>query len=209
MKKVIFKILGLLVSLFYTILNPKSAGKIKFYCNYVYSLWFSKQFNQIGKNFFIMKPFYLHGEKYISIGENFNCGLRFRLEAIDEYSGLKFNPKIVIGDNVRINHDCHVGAINQITIGNGVLLASKVFITDHYHGKIDTDSILCSPFERPLYSKGPVEIKDNVWIGEGVVILPNVTIGQNTIIGANAVVTKSIPPNSVVGGNPAKIIKSL
>lgn len=209
MKKIVFKIVGLLVSIFHFIVTLRRARIINFYFNYAYSLWFAKQFNHIGKNFSILSPFYLHGEKYISIGENFNCGLRFRLEAIDEYSGAKFNPKIVIGDNVRINHDCHIGAINQIIIGDGVLIASKVFITDHYHGKIESDSIIFSPFERPLYSKGPVVIKSNVWIGEGVVILPNVIIGENTIVGANSVVTKSVPPNSVVGGNPAKILRSL
>lgn len=180
-----------------------------FYYNYTYSLWVGKRFRQIGKNFSIMSPFYSHGEKHILIGENFNCGVRFRVEAIDEYLGFKFNPKIVIGNNVRINHDCHIGAINEIVIGNGVLIASKVFITDHYHGRIESNAILVSPFERPLYSKGSVEIKNNVWIGEGVVIMPNVTIGENSIVGANSVVTKSIPPNSVVGGNPAKILRSL
>ena len=65
------------------------------------------------------------------------------------------------------------------------------------------------PSLRKLYSKGPVIIEDNVWIGEGVAILPNVIIGENSIIGANAVVTKDIPRNSVVGGNPAKIIRTL
>jgi acetyltransferase-like isoleucine patch superfamily enzyme len=52
-------------------------------------------------------------------------------------------------------------------------------------------------------------IEDNVWIGESVVILPGVTIGKNSIIGANAVVTKSIPENSIAGGNPARIIKKI
>ena len=60
---------------------------------------------------------------------------------------------------------------------------------------------------RPMYSKGPVVIEDNVWIGEMVCILPNVRIGKGSIIGANAVVTKDVPANALVGGNPARVIK--
>jgi acetyltransferase-like isoleucine patch superfamily enzyme len=65
------------------------------------------------------------------------------------------------------------------------------------------------PSERKLISKGPVIIGDNVWVGEGVAILPNVTIGRNCIIGTNSVVTKSIPENSVAAGIPAKVIKKI
>jgi acetyltransferase-like isoleucine patch superfamily enzyme len=63
------------------------------------------------------------------------------------------------------------------------------------------------PMSRPLVSKGAVIIKDNVWIGEGVAIMPGVTIGENSIIATNAVVTKDIPPNCVAAGVPAKVIK--
>ena len=75
--------------------------------------------------------------------------------------------------------------------------------------EITAEAIKFSPSERKLYSKGSVKIEKNVWIGEGVAILPNVTIGENSIIGANSVVTKNIPKNSVVGGNPARIIRTL
>ena len=152
---------------------------------------------------------YLHGGKYITIGDNFNCGLRLRLEAYDMHLGHSFSPQIFIGENVSINHDCHIGAINEIVIEDGVLIASQVLITDHYHGEITGSAIQLPPSERKLFSKGGVRICKNAWIGEGVVILPNVTIGANSIIGANSVITRSIPENSVVGGNPAKIIRTL
>lgn len=60
-----------------------------------------------------------------------------------------------------------------------------------------------------MYTKGPIIINDNVWIGEKATICPGVTIGKGSIIGANAVVTKSIPPYSVAVGCPAIIIKQL
>jgi acetyltransferase-like isoleucine patch superfamily enzyme len=82
-----------------------------------------------------------------------------------------------------------------------------VYISDHSHGEINSSILSTIPVERPLISKGSVVIENNVWIGEGVCILPGVRIGSNSIIGANAVVTKNIPANVVVAGNPARIIK--
>ena len=69
--------------------------------------------------------------------------------------------------------------------------------------------MLLAPRQRPLYSKGPIIIGDYVTIGENCVILPGVTIGNNSVIGANSVVTRSIPPFSVVAGNPARVLKEV
>ncbi|MBK0371270.1 LbetaH domain-containing protein [Flavobacterium agrisoli] len=208
-KKVIRKILISSMRLIYFVFSPIFFNRLVFTKNQLYSFWKSNEFKTTGKKYFFQYPLYLHGGKYITIGENFNCGLRLRLEAYDMHLGYFFSPKIIIGNNVSINHDCHIGAINEIEIGDGVLIASKVFITDHYHGEISSDAINIPPSERKLYCKGKVKIENNVWIGEGVAILPNVTIGENSIIGANSVITKDIPKNSVIGGNPARIIRTL
>lgn len=157
---------------------------------------------------FISYPIKLTGGDYIEIGSNFFCGKNLRLEAIDNYNNTKYTPVIKIGDNVNIQDFCHIGAINKIEIGNNVLVASKVLITDHFHGKSNKSELLIPPVLRNLYSKGPVVIEDNVWIGEGVTILSGVKIGQNSIIGSNSVVTSNIPPFSIAVGSPAKIIKS-
>lgn len=119
--------------------------------------------------------------------------------------GQVFEPLLIIGDMVCINRNVHIGCINRITIGQGTLIGSNVLITDHSHGDKEYD---LSPSSRPLYSKGPIVIGENVWIGENVCILPDVTIGDNCIIGAGSIVTKSIPCNSIVVGNPARVIKS-
>lgn len=209
MKQFLIKVLRAIMLLVYTIFSPKLFVFLNIRFNQLYSIYKVREFKKTGDVFIIKYPLYLHGGKHITIGNNFYSDLRLRLEAYDEHLGNKFSPKISIGDNVSINSDCHIGAVNEIIIEDGVLIASKVFITDHYHGEITAEAIKFPPSERKLYSKGAVKIEKNVWIGEGVVILPDVTIGENSIIGSNSVITKDIPKNSVVGGNPAKIIKTL
>lgn len=195
--------------LVYIIFAPKFFMYLNKIINHLYSLYKCNEFKKVESKICLHYPLYLRGGKYITIGNNFYSDLRLRLEAWDEHLGYEFSPNIIIGNNVSINSDCHIGAINEIIIEDNVLIASKVFITDHYHGVIDSEVVDIPPSMRKLFSKGAVKIEKNVWIGEGVVILPNVTIGANSIIGANSVVTKNIPKNSIVGGNPAKVIRTL
>jgi acetyltransferase-like isoleucine patch superfamily enzyme len=179
----------------------------RFAFNYIYTGWVKNALKKCGSNPYICRPLFLHGGQFIQIGNNFRSERCLRLEAHQEHNGKHFNPQIKIGNDVSINFGCHIAAINLISIGNGVLIASNVFITDHYHGMAERDSLNIPPSLRLLESKGPVIIKDNVWIGEGVCIMPNVTIGEGCVVGANSVVTKSFPAHSVIGGVPAKVIK--
>ncbi|MBP2283104.1 acetyltransferase-like isoleucine patch superfamily enzyme [Flavobacterium sp. CG_23.5] len=204
-KKSVFKILYF----FSCIFSRSLSAKLSLRFNQLYSMWLLREFNAVGEDFLISSPLYLHGGKYITIGEGFSCQKRLHLHAFEEVLGDKFTPEIKIGNHVSIQHDCHIGAINKIIIGNNVLLASKVYITDHFHGEITKEALLLPPSLRKLFSKGPVIIEDNVWLGEGVVVLPGVTIGENSIVGANAVVTRSIPRNCVAAGNPARVVREL
>lgn len=208
MKKIIKVILQSIIYLVYYVFSPKLFSWINLRFYQLYSMWKANEFKNVG-SVYIQYPLYLHGGKYITIGKNFGCDQRLRLEAFDEFLGDKFSPQILIGDNVSIQKDCHIGAVNKIVIGNDVLFAGRVYISDHSHGEITEEALLLPPAKRKLYSKGQVLIGDNVWIGEGVVVLPNVSIGKNCIIGANSVVTKSFQDNCVIAGNPAKLIRIL
>lgn len=191
------------------LMKRKLFGIFKLIKDAVYSGWVKPFLKKGGNNFSLQYPMNHTGLEFITIGNDFICFARLRLEAFDEHLNNRYTPAVEIGDNVSINFDCHIACVNKIIIGNNVLIASKVFITDHSHGEVNAAALETAPWARKVISKGPVIIEDNVWIGEGVAILPNVTIGKNSIIGANAVVTKSFPENSLIGGNPAKLIRTI
>lgn len=161
-----------------------------------------------GKNWFVGPMPLMRGAQYVHIGENFDAGRAFRLEAIGEHVGQKFTPNITIGDNVGVGDFVHIGCIDSIEIGDGTIIGSKSFITDHFHGSITAEDLNKRPFQRPLSHK-PVKIGKNVWVGDGVCIFPGVTLGDNVIVGANAVVTHSFEDNSIIAGCPAKLIRKL
>lgn len=153
----------------------------------------------------IRQPTRIRGFGYMDIGVGFTTGQFCRIEA--SKSVLQDEVVLRIGKNVQINDACHIAAIENVSIGDNVLIASRVFISDHDHGRFSKDSLKIIPKERELISS-PVKIKDSVWIGEGVIILKGVTIGKGAVIGAGAVVTRDVPANSLAIGVPAKIVKS-
>ncbi|MBG6236642.1 acetyltransferase-like isoleucine patch superfamily enzyme [Pedobacter sp. CAN_A7] len=209
MKKILKYIYNLLISILSSGIVRYINLRWKAVRNSVYSGVIAKSLKNSKSAQFFEYPLVMIGNKYIEIDEHFSTRARLRLEAWDSYQGQTFSPAIKIGKNVHINYDCHIGAINRIEIGDNVLIGSRVLITDHNHGEATRESIVLAPVLRPLYSKGPVIIGDNVWIGEGAAILPNVRIGENAIIGANSVVSSDVAANSVVGGVPAKLIKMM
>lgn len=108
---------------------------------------------------------------------------------------------IFIGKNVFINCGCHFQDQGGIYIGDDVLIGSYVVLATINHGQ--------APKDRGNNYPAPIHIGNKVWIGSHATILPGVTIGENAVIAAGAVVTKDVPANAIVGGVPAKIIKTI
>lgn len=113
------------------------------------------------------------------------------------------------GDKIRIGDRSGIG-INArldgpVTIGKDVMMGPEVMVYAHGHAFGDLDKPM---IEQGFSEAREVVIEDNVWIGARAVLLPGVRIGTGSVIGASAVVTKSVPPFSVVAGNPARIVKT-
>lgn len=175
----------------------------------IYSIYMTRKCTNVGRNIVFEPKSVLLNPKHITMGNGCYIGPGCRLEAWDYYRGESYSPSLVLGNNVKINSKCHIGAINSIIIEDDCLLGSNVFITDHSHGNISREEMGVHPSDRPLYSKGGVRIGEKTWIGENVVILPGVSIGKHCVIGASAVVTKDVPDGCLVVGNPGRIAKNI
>lgn len=201
----LFRFVGFLL---YLLFPAKLLHIIRYVRNIIYSAYLFSSFKKIGKQSLFNYPLrLLKGPRYISIGDNVVIGKYTVLTAWANYGNDHFNPQIIINDGCSIGEESHITAINKIFIGKNVLTGRRVLITDNSHGESLKALLDIPPLERPLYSKGPVYIDDNVWIGEKASIMPGVSIGKGAIIAANSVVTKNVPAYCIVGGSPAKVIR--
>lgn len=114
-----------------------------------------------------------------------------------------YGRHVEIGDNFYANMDCVFLDVNKISIGDNVMVGPRVSFYTEGH---PTDAeVRVKELEFGL----PIVIEDNVWIGGSASILPGVTVGENSIVAAGAVVTKDVPNNTIVGGNPARVIRKI
>jgi acetyltransferase-like isoleucine patch superfamily enzyme len=127
-----------------------------------------------------------------------------RFTALGEPSAVRISveegARLTIGDHVAMNCGVSLDVWHDVRIGSKVMIAPNVTIIDDNRHELEPGA--------PL-SNGPVVIGDNVWIAGNVTILSGVTIGSGSVIAGHSVVTRDIPPNSLAGGSPARVIKSL
>lgn len=126
------------------------------------------------------------------------CGSNVNVE-----HGARFGSgrQVVVGDNSGLGIDCDI--VGPVEIGRNVMMGPRVTLITLNHNFSDTS--------RPMIEQGHTEnrsivIEDDVWIGVNAILLPGVRVGRGAIVGAAAVVTKSVAPWSIVGGNPARVI---
>jgi len=176
-------------------------GSLKLLCYLLYTKLF------FPKARLVRLPIDVRNKKNINFGKGLTTGLGCRIEA---YPTDKNKVCLIIGNHVEMNDYVHITAMESVNIGNHVLLASKIYISDCSHGSYSgnefDDSPLNAPNSRKMVAK-PVTIEDNVWIGEFVSVLPGAHIGKGSIIGTMSVVTGHIPEYSIAVGSPAKVIK--
>lgn len=143
---------------------------------------------------------YIRVQDDVFVGPDVWMNVMFRLDETD--------PKIVLGRGACIGRRSMISAKNYIEIGDDVLFAPAVLLMDHNHEYADPTA--------PIHAQGTTEggriiVGKNCWLGYGCVIVcakGELIVGENSIIGANSVVTRSIPPRSIVAGNPAKVIRA-
>lgn len=171
--------------------------------------WYAEYFlrpecESLGRYHTIMKPWYVIisgnniriGHSFTAIGE---AGARVEVGVWGREPG---QGRIEIGDCVLLSPGARLSASDEIVLGDGVMLARGAYVTDSdWHTIYDRTVRAAEPT--------PVHIGRNAWLGDHCTVLKGVTIGENSVVAARAVVTKDVPANVVVAGNPARIVKEL
>ena len=149
-----------------------------------------------GKNVRIVNPQYVDMGGQVFIDDDVELCVNQTMPGV--------TPKLLIGNRVHFGKMNRIGCDNKIVIEDDVLFAPHVHISDRNHGFEDINT----PISRQkVVSKGAVVIGAETWLGFGCQVMSGVKIGRHCVIAAGAIVVKDVPDYSVVGGNPAKILK--
>ena len=176
---------------------------VRFSCK-VFSLLISGAFAEFGEQSTIMYPLRVSGERRIRIGDRVFIGAGSWLQTLPDDGNDRV--ALVIGNGTSIAGHCVISAVRSITLGEEVLLARNVYISDHIHKYTERNT---SILEQGLDKIQPVVIERGAWLGQNVVVCPGVKIGEGAVIGANSVVTKDVPDHCIAAGSPARVVKMI
>jgi len=166
-----------------------------------FAIWYERIFRSLGSGAFMFSPFRLDGAEGIELGKRtvlqrgawlYCCGVD-----VDKAASLKVGKGCVFGYNN------HITSVQNVVIGDYVLTANNVYISDNVH---EYEDIECPIMHQQVKFKASVSIGSGSWIGENVCVI-GARVGKNCVIGANSVVTRDIPDYSVAVGSPAVVIK--
>ena len=150
------------------------------------------------------------GVRFFSFGKDIFINGNCWFECINSYRGAAYSPILKIGSRTSFSERVHISVANKVSIGEGVLFGSNIYVSDNGHGAYrgaESSSPEVPPALRPLNVTGEVIIGNNVWIGDNCVLLAPVRVGDGSIIGANSVVKGDIPAGEIWAGAPARCIK--
>lgn len=167
----------------------------------LFAIFLGFRFKKYGRKTSIIFPAGIEGAEHISLANNVYIGYKSYLAAKPLKEDL--GCVLQIGAGTSIGRFNHIYATGQIIIGENVLTANNVYISDNLHGYGDPDVPI---MQQPVIQKRSVEIGSGSWLGHGVCVI-GVKIGRHCVVGANSVVTHDIPDHCVVVGVPAKIIR--
>jgi acetyltransferase-like isoleucine patch superfamily enzyme len=169
-----------------------------------YHLFFKKRFSHIGSrpatwgiwNIEVYGPNISIGKNVVIVGAR---GSRTRLTTLQmgEYEG-----SISVGNNVLLMNGIRISSASSIEIGDDCMLANYCYLTDADWHDVHVRIM-------PVGKTAPIVLEKGVWVGDSAIICKGVRIGENSVIAAGSVVSRNVPPNVVVAGNPAKIIKKI
>ena len=164
----------------------------------------ARSFGRFGERSIIYKPLGILCRHRIEIGDRVLVHKDAMFSLVEEAHGRRHEPRLRIGDDTRIGHGIWFSCVGEIEIAENNLLGHNILIADSYHEYQDPDTPI---IRQPMAEAKGVKIEPGCIVGPHAAILAGVTIGRNSFVAANAVVTRSVPPNSVVVGNPARVIR--
>ncbi len=159
----------------------------------------------VGDRFRMEQLPYIVGRGFVSIGNDVQFSGKPSFAFTRRHSS---TPSLSIGDRTFLGHNCAITIAKRVTIGKDCLIAGGVRIADHDGHPLEADKRRAGQ-PPSADSIAPVTVGDDVWIGHGAIILKGVRLGDRSVVGAHAVVTRDVPPDTVVAGNPARVVKNL
>jgi acetyltransferase-like isoleucine patch superfamily enzyme len=159
-------------------------------------------FRRFGENSLIVPPARIESPEAIEIGDRVVVHEHAWFSVVKAFDDVE--PRLVIDDDVLIDRLCHIACVGEIVIGRRVSIGERSLIGDTFHRY---DDVTTPVIDQPLARPRKVTIEAGAHLGLASLIVPGVTVGEQAFVGAGAVVTRDVPPRTLVVGNPARPVK--